>query len=178
MRVRIGSELSDWLNVLLGVPHGSILGPILFNIFLNELFFLDLETEICNFADDNTLYACDVSIEAVIAKLNRDIPTVINWFRTNQMVVNANKSQVMFLGCRENNRSLNVDGYTINISNSVKLFGVTLDNRLSFNPYILGICTREDRRINALLRIGRFLMLTRLLSFAIHMICIVSYTTT
>ena len=134
MRVRIGSKLSDWLNVLLGVPQGSILGPILFNIFLNDLFFLDLETEICNFADDNTLYDCDVSIEAVIAKLNRDIPTVINWFRTNEMVVNANKFQVMFLGCRENNRSLNVDGYIINNSNSVTLLGVTLDNSLSSIP--------------------------------------------
>ena len=121
---------------------------------MNDLFFSDLETDICNFADDNTLYA---STENVIKRLYHDIPIVINWFRTNEMVVNPNKFQVMFPGCRENAIGLNIDSYNIESSDSVKLLGVTLHKKLTFKPYILDTCSRANRNISALLRIHRYL---------------------
>ena len=53
-RVKIGSVSSSYLEILRGVPQGSILGPILCNIFINDLIFLIQETEVCNFVDDTT----------------------------------------------------------------------------------------------------------------------------
>ena len=66
-RVKNGSFFSAWLEILLGVPQGSILGPILFNIFINDLFMFLQETNIRNFADDNTIYACDINIDIVLS---------------------------------------------------------------------------------------------------------------
>ena len=56
-RVKVGSSFSEWLEIILGIPQGSILGPILFNVFIKDLFLFVKETNICNFADDQTLYA-------------------------------------------------------------------------------------------------------------------------
>ena len=57
-RVKVGSFLSEWLEIILGIQQESILGPILFNVFINDLLLFIKETDICNFADDTSLHAC------------------------------------------------------------------------------------------------------------------------
>ena len=150
-RVRIGSSISEWLEVIFGVPQGSILGPILFNIFINDLLLTIQECDICNFAEDNTLYACDSNIENVFLRLNSEILTSLKWFKCNFMVANPAKIQVMFLGTNHPNLGLNIDGKIISNSSEVKLLGVILDNKLSFLPHIKDICSKATRKTKALL---------------------------
>ena len=57
-RVKVGSFLSEWLEIILGIQQESILGPILFNVFINDLLLFMKETDICNFGDDTSLHAC------------------------------------------------------------------------------------------------------------------------
>ena len=96
-RVKVGSSLSEWLEIILGVPLGSILGPILFNVFLNDLLLFIKETVICNFADDTTLYACGKELDTISFKLEIETNTAIQWLKVNEMVGNPSKFQLMFL---------------------------------------------------------------------------------
>ena len=66
-RTKVGSSFSEWLEiVVLGVPQGSILGPLRFNIFINDLLNIVEKTCICNFADDNTIYSCGTTVVNVM----------------------------------------------------------------------------------------------------------------
>ena len=85
-RVKVGCSYSTWQRVLMGVPQGSVLGPLLFNIFINDLFMFN--PELCNFADDNTVYACEESLDKVVIKLEDDIQQALLWFRNNLLLAN------------------------------------------------------------------------------------------
>ena len=60
-------------------------------IFINDLFFLQIKSEICNFAEDNTLYSCDKELGTVISNLKYDMTNILNWFRYNSMKANPDR---------------------------------------------------------------------------------------
>ena len=65
-RIKIGSAFIDWTNIAKGILQGSTLSLLLFNIFVNDLFFFSAKREICSFADDNSLYSCGMNLDNMI----------------------------------------------------------------------------------------------------------------
>ena len=74
------------------------MGPLLFNIYLNDLFYFILDTDVCNFADDTTLYATDMELPTLMDRLQNEIKTCVNWFYLNYMKLNGDKCNLMIGG--------------------------------------------------------------------------------
>jgi len=155
-RVRVGSLVSDFLDIILGVPQGSVLGPMLFNIFINDLLFL-VQEDIFNEADDNTLYVCSENISSVLSRLHSDLESVLDWVSNNGMVANPDKFQAIFLGAKNDGIIVSVHSTKILSTNSVKLLGITIDDQLNFYPHILETCKKATSKTKALLRIRNYL---------------------
>ena len=92
--VRINNTYSSYQKII-GVPQGSILGPIFFNLSINDLFFFVSNVSLHNFADDNTLSAFAETILKLIYILQSGSEIVIDWFKNNKMIVNPDKFQAI-----------------------------------------------------------------------------------
>ena len=107
-RVRVNGSFSMWTKTSLSVPQGSVLGPILFNIYLNDLLLFLKETEACNYADDTTIYTCGPNVEDVVAKLENDALALREWFPNNYMKLNDDKCHLMIFGGKSNEVSVKI----------------------------------------------------------------------
>ena len=165
-RVKIAESRSSWLNVIKGVPQGSILGPLLFNIFLNDIFYII--DGLYNYADDNTISRHGESIEAVKLLLEEATNSALEWFSENEMQANPSKFQAFIMGANSGNSEISFDiaGSKITPSDTVNLLGIEIDNKLTFSKHISNICVKAGRQLSALARLSKTLdTKTKLITF-------------
>ena len=114
-----------------GILLAFILGPLLFNIFIPDLFFFSAKCEISNFADDNSFYYCGMNLYNIVSNLIGDVENVYEWFVHNSMKANPDKFQFIIWG-NTGSHTLKIGDITVKSVSFVTLLGVTMDSKLNF----------------------------------------------
>ena len=151
-RVKLNGLSSTWNTLEKGVPQGSIMGPTLFNLFTNDIFFDIKDGVLFNYADDNTILVSASDKDTVLDKLQRNANDVVQWCNNNQMEANASKFQVMI--SNDVDSKVKIGDVEITSEKSVKLLGVHLDNDFSFNEHIANLSRKATRQLNCLKRVA------------------------
>ena len=162
--VFIDGVQSEAKQVTHGVPQGSVLGPLLFIIFINDLPWTVKESVVDIYADDTTLStSAPISTPDVVQqKLQDDMNRVLEWPNENWMILNASKTKALLVtGKRLKSKLLNVE-FTVTTSgeeveqvSSQKLLGVRIDKELNYNEHIDNLCRKVSQSIGVLNKIKR-----------------------
>lgn len=158
-RVKHYGTKSDWYPLNKGVPQGSILGPVIFNIFINDLLY-SIEDGIYNYADDNTVSVIYDDIDIVKEALSMKSKYCMDWFKENMLKANPSKFQFMLMHRTINGdiaHELIIDDIRLKNVNSVKLLGINIDRNFSYTGHVKQICRKASRNMNIAVRMSHFI---------------------
>ena len=129
---------STFKNIECGVPQGSVLGPLLFLIFLNDLNSLSPNLEVITFADDASIFMSNPSMTALESQMNKELSNIHTWFECNMLKLNLQKTGFQLFSKSKNftEPRLNINDTPIAKLEEVKFLGLLVDSSLSFKPHI------------------------------------------
>lgn len=157
-RVVIRGETSESLPVTSGVPQGSVLGPVLFLIFINDLP-LDVISPLSLFADDSKVFSRIITNknsrnnENGNIMLQNDLNTITKWAETWKMEFNVDKCKIMHLGNQNPKHTYTMSGTNLETTKEERDLGVLVDDKLGFDNHIRTIVKKANRMLG-LIRIG------------------------
>ena len=139
--VRVNNTNSNFKSIISGVPVGSIIGPIVFKLTINALFYFIITTSVYNFTDDNTLLAFAKTISELISTLEREFLNIVDCLMLTKNSKSRQLSSVNYWYKRQDNANRQISTVAQNIKavSSVKLLGVETDDKLHFNQHVSNI---------------------------------------
>ena len=160
--VSVNNEISKEDNVKCGVPQGSIIGPILFLIFINDLplFLSDTVSSTDLYADDTTIYDAQFDLNELKKNLQKSLIALHIWCRKNGMLLNTDKTKVMIITSRQKRLhilTLSYNDIELQITTGDKILGVYIGGNLTWNNHYQFVCRKISSYIWLLSRISRFL---------------------
>ena len=154
-RTKFNGSFSSKLDLKFGVPQESILGPLLFNLFLNDMFYFINDTKMANYADDNTVYTIKNNIGDLSKTLENETSLIFDWFRMDEMKPNDDKCHLIV--CNPSQFSVTLVTEKIETTDSVELLGVTIDKNLNFTDHVTKLCKKGNQKLHAIARISKYL---------------------
>jgi len=163
-RVKFDKDLSTCLPIEYGVPQGSILGPILFVLCINDLPECLLTSSVSMYADYTVIYFSGPSSNEIAQTLQDDLNRIANWLADNKLVLNQSKTKWLLIGTRQKlelslTTKVELHGKHIDRVSSFCYLGVTLDEHLSWEEHTDSICSKVNKRICLLARIRPYITL-------------------
>ena len=158
-RTKVETSYSSWEDIKHGVPQGSILGPLLFNIFVCDMFLMLEHTYFASYADDNTPYTVNENAEEVIRTLEQISKPLLQWFKDNKMKLNPDKCHLILSG--KENRGVSVGDVVIKSLQNEKLLGVFFDEKATFGYHIENTFIKASRKLQALARVATYMDLSK-----------------
>lgn len=158
-----GMTTSDFMQIEYGVPQGSILGPILFSVYINDLpLYISGACEL--FADDTTLHNTHKHANSVCADLEKDIGNLEKWTKLNHMALHPQKSKFMLVTTRQKRQNIKynlkemcLDGKLLEEVEAHKLLGLTIDKNLSWSSHVSYQSKKLSQKVFQLNRIKYFI---------------------
>ena len=140
-RTKVNNSFSTWEDIISGIPQGSILDPLLFSIYINDIFLFINENSLANYADDNTPYTMNKDIDDVLNTLVNDTNILKDWFRNNYYLLNNDQCNLLITN-HDGDISLKLGNEIITGKKWVKLLGIKVDNKLDFSEHVSSICRK------------------------------------
>jgi hypothetical protein len=140
---------SDLASLLLGVPQGSVLGPLFFLIFINDLPFFLSDIFSTLFADDTTLLFSGQDLDKAVSLLRVGLKQLNEWCKHNRLYINWSKTYLMIITNKRVSmpKSFDFEDISIDVVDNFKLLGVTIDNKLQFNKFVSLQCSQINKKM-------------------------------
>ena len=152
----VNNVKSDLKPVRYGVPQGSTLGPTLFIIFVNDLFYLPgiNSDNTIMYADDTVLYASDLDSKLMINTLQNDFNTIVSWCDRNQLTINDSKTKYCLFNYSENDlQPILCKGKSLGMVQSYKYLGADITRDLSMDEYVFNVYKKASYKVHMLSKI-------------------------
>ena len=152
---KVNNCISTFKKTTCGVPQGSILGPLLFIIYVNDLGKYMTECSVNLYADDTAVYTASESYIDLILSLRIELGNLTQWLNANKLTLNVKKTKCLMIGSRTRLKNLqeldlSINGQKIEFVTEFKYLGLVLDNYLSFEPHIESILKKLAPKIGAI----------------------------
>jgi ribonucleases P/MRP protein subunit RPP40 len=155
-KVKIDDIFSQLRDNLLGVPQGSILGPLFFLIFINDLPYFLKNFLSFLFADDTSLFLSNQDLDQLLLEFNKSIDYFIKWCYFNRLDINWDKTELMFFTQKRKidfPKTIKIQDKSINVVDQFKLLGIIIDNDLTFLPQVASLRIKINQRLFSIKKI-------------------------